>query len=195
MVLAAGSSSRMGTPKQLLRVGSRTLLRRSVEEAIASSVSATFVVVGVEAERMRNELADLPVVFVENARFAQGIGTSICAGIGAIERETSAFDAVVLLTCDQPHVSVSLIDRLIAEHEARSAALVASSYAGTVGIPALFAREYFSALRELPSERGAKEILLRQRDRVVAVEFEAGAVDLDTPAEYEQFRGDRSATS
>ena len=186
IVLAAGSSSRMGTPKQLLRVGSRTMLRRSVEEAIASSVAATFVVVGAEAERMRYELADLPVLVVENGRYAEGIGRSISAGIAAVEREASAFDAVVLLTCDQPHVSVSLIDRLIAAHETTSAALVASSYAGTVGIPALFAREYFSALRELPSERGAKEILLRHRDRVVAVEFEAGAVDIDTPADYER---------
>jgi molybdenum cofactor cytidylyltransferase len=74
VVLAAGSSSRMGTPKQLLRVGSGTLLRHAVEQAIASSVRATFVVVGANAEQMDDELRQLPVSLVENARFRGGNG-------------------------------------------------------------------------------------------------------------------------
>ena len=186
IVLAAGSSSRMGTPKQLLRVGSSTLLRHSVEQAIASNVRATFVVTGAEAERMRNEIEDLPVVLIENPRFAEGIGTSISTAIAAIECEAPAFEAVVLLTCDQLHVLASTIDRLITEHEATAAALVAAAYADTIGIPALFAREYFGALRELRSNRGAKEILMRHRDEVVSFEFEAAAVDVDTPGDYER---------
>ena len=195
VVLAAGSSSRMGRPKQLLRVGADTLLRHSVEQAIASSVCATFVVIGANAQQMRDELRELPAALVENARFAEGMGTSISAAIQAIEREPSPFDAVVLLTCDQPNVSAESIDELIAEHARSAAPLVASAYAGTLGVPALFARDYFSALRELPPETGAKEILMRHRDDVVAVQFEPAAVDIDTPADYEQFTRGSGATS
>ena len=185
----------MGTPKQLLRVGSRTLLRRSVEEAVGSSVATTIVVVGAQPKQMREELADLPVLLVENTSYAEGIGTSIATGIAAVERASEAFDGVVLLTCDQPHVSAASIDKLIAEHQATGAPLIASAYADTIGIPALFAREYFSALRELPPDRGAKEILTRHRDRVIAVEFEAGAIDIDTPADYERLQRPGGATS
>ena len=185
----------MGAPKQLLRVGSGTLLRRTVEQAIASAARATFVVIGANAEQMRDELRELPVVLVENARFADGIGTSISAAIQAIEREASPFDAVVLLTCDQPNVSVASIDALVAEHARSAAPLVASGYAGTLGVPTLFVRKYFDALCELPPDKGAKEILMHHRDDVAAISFEAAAVDLDTPADYEQFKRGDAATS
>ena len=195
VVLAAGSSSRMGAPKQLLRIGSNTLLRRSVEQAMPSAARATYVVVGASAEHMRDELRELPVELVENTRFAEGIGTSISAAIHAIERAPSPFDAVVLLTCDQPHVSAASIDALIAEHARSAAPLVASAYAGTLGVPALFARGYFAALRELPPNEGAKEILIRNRNAVVTVQFELAAVDLDTPTDYERFTRGSGATS
>ena len=185
----------MGSPKQLLRVGSGTLLRRSVERAIASSARATFVVIGANAEQMRDELRQLPIALVENGRFAEGIGTSISAAIQAIEREPAAFDAVVLLTCDQPHVTVASIDGLIAEHVRSAAPLVASAYAGTLGVPALFSRDYLRALRDLPADKGAKEILVRHRDDVIAVSFEPAAVDLDSPLDYERFTRGESATS
>ena len=186
IILAAGPSSRMGAPKQLLRLGSRTLLRRSVEEALASTVSATFVVLGSDAEMMSNEVGDLPVVLVQNCRWPEGIGTSVSAGIARIENHQPPFDAAVLMTCDQPHVSAATIDRLIEGHQSSAKPLVASSYAGTLGVPALFARQYFEALLQLPGGNGAKEILLRHRDEVAAIEFEAGALDLDTPADYER---------
>ena len=187
VVLAAGSSSRMGAPKQLLRVGSNTLLRRSVEQATASAARATYVVIGASAAHMRDELRQLPLEVVENTRFADGLGTSISAAVHAIESAPSPFDAVVLLTCDQPYVSAASIDALIAEHARSAAPLVASAYAGTLGVPALFARDYFAALRELPPNKGAKEILIRNRDAVVTVQFEPAAVDLDTPTDYERF--------
>lgn len=195
VVLAAGLSRRMGQPKQLLRIGTRTLLRRITEEALASSVGSTFVVAGAARELMRAELESLPVIVVENTRFADGIGTSISAGVAEVERLRPETDALVLLACDQPHVSVSLIDRLLSVHTTTEAPLVASAYAGTLGIPALFARSYFPALLELPPDRGAKEILLRHRDRVVALDFEEGAVDLDTMRDYEQWAETRRATS
>lgn len=189
LVLAAGNASRMGTAKQLLAIGSQTLLRRAIEAAMASSVGATFVVIGANAERMRDELRDLRVEVVENRRWSEGIGTSVSAGIDAIAQQQPTFGAAVVMTCDQPHVSAATIDALIAQHEAAAAPLVASRYSGTIGVPALFGRQYFDALRQLPAEKGAKELLLRHRNHVATVEFALGAIDLDTPADYERFRG------
>ena len=194
VVLAAGASSRMGTAKQLLRLGSRTLLRRSVEEALASAARETVVVVGAEAERMRHELRDLPVVTVENTRWAEGIGSSVSAAADFIRRQQPEFDALVLMTCDQPHVSAATIDRLIAEHDVSAKSIAASGYAGTIGVPALFSRACFDALSQLPADRGAKDILLRHRTDVAEVEFEPGATDLDTPADYERFTGSRATS-
>jgi molybdenum cofactor cytidylyltransferase len=195
LVLAAGASRRMGTAKQLLRLGSRTLLRRIVEESLASAARETFVVLGPEAERMCEELHGLPATIVENPRWAAGIGTSVSAGIATIGNHRPQFDAAIVLTCDQPHVSTATLNRLIDEHDASGKPLIGSAYADTIGVPALFSRAYFDALTQLPPETGAKEILRRSPDDVLPVEFALGAVDLDTPSDYDRFARSADATS
>ncbi len=173
----------MGEPKQLLRVGASTLVRHTAEQAIAADVAKTIVVLGAEAEAVRAELRDLPVELIENARWSEGMGRSIAAGV------ESATDcaAVVILTCDQPHVSAAIINRLIAEQEATGKPIVASAYGGTLGVPALFAREFFEALRQLAPNEGAKRLFVEHRKSVSSVDFAEGAVDLDTPPDYERF--------
>jgi molybdenum cofactor cytidylyltransferase len=195
IVLAAGASRRMGRPKQLLRVGASTVLRHAVEEALASNASATFVVVGAEAEKMRDDLRSLAVAVVENARWAEGLGSTIAAGVAAVCNKQPPFEALVLMTCDQPHVSATTINRLIAEHERSGKPMVAAAYGDTVGVPALFACECFEALRQLSPESGAKSLLMQRRNDVAVIAFEAGAVDLDTPTDYERFAGSEAATS
>jgi xanthine/CO dehydrogenase XdhC/CoxF family maturation factor/CTP:molybdopterin cytidylyltransferase MocA len=195
IVLAAGASSRMGAPKQLLHVGTSTLLRHSVEQALASDVRATFAVIGAEAETMRRELRDLPVTIVENTRWAEGLGTSVAAGVRCIVHQQPAFEAAVLMTCDQPHVTAATINTLVAECESSGKPMVAAAYGDTVGVPALFAHELFDRLLHLPPNCGAKTVLLQRPDDVAVVNFEAGAVDLDTPADYERFIGGDIVTS
>jgi molybdenum cofactor cytidylyltransferase len=182
LILAAGSSSRMGEPKQMLRFGSSTLLRHIVEEALASDAASTLVVIGAEADAIRREV-DQRVAIVENARWSEGIGTSISAGVEA----ANDFDAVVILTCDQPHVSAATINCLIAEHESGGKPMVACAYGNTLGVPALFARELFAKLRRLPADEGAKRLLFQDRECVGTIEFGEGAVDLDTAMDYARF--------
>lgn len=195
IVLAAGSSSRMGTAKQLLRLSGRTLLRCSAETALASMARVVVVVVGSQAALMRDELRDLEVSVVENPRWAEGMGTSISASVGWITAQADPFDAAVLMTCDQPHVVGATIDRLIVEQESSGKRLVASRYGGTVGVPALFTREYFASLCRLPPEQGAKHLLRGHEADMAVVDFEEGAIDLDTPADYERLARDSKATS
>jgi len=181
LVLAAGSSTRMGSAKQLLQLGDSTLLRHSVQQARASNVTRTIVVLGAEADGARGELTD--VATIENPRWSEGIGTSISAGVAA----AMECDAVVILVCDQPHVSTALINRLIDEHTVSRKPIVASRYSDTVGVPALFAREFFDALQQLAPDEGAKRLLHQHRESVAAVDFPKGAIDLDTPQDYERF--------
>ena len=181
VVLAAGSSTRMGQPKQLLPLRASTLLRHVVEQTLASNISRTIVVLGAEADRLRDELGGIETV--ENARWSEGIGTSISAGVAAAKD----CDAVVILVCDQPHLSAPLINRLIDEHRSSGKPIIASRYSNTLGVPAFFAREFFDELQQLPPNEGAKRLLNQHREAVAPVDFPEGAVDLDTPADYQRF--------
>jgi molybdenum cofactor cytidylyltransferase len=180
VLLAAGASTRMGRPKQLLPYAGSTLLRHAVETAIASKCSPVIVVLGAEADACRGELSGLPVDCVENPNCAQGIGTSIHAGLSAVP---TTVGAVVLTVCDQPLVTGEHIDALVDSYLA-GAAIVASAYAGTIGVPALFSRAYFGGLARLGPTEGAKRLLTKHAAAVYAVDFEAGAVDIDTKADY-----------
>jgi molybdenum cofactor cytidylyltransferase len=198
VVLAAGGSSRLGMPKQLVRWRGRTLLRRAVETALAGvrrggtgtgrtaraatvPLGPVVVVLGSEAERLRAELRGLPVVFAVNADWANGLSSSVRAGLDA------AGDAggVLFVAADQPFVTADLLRRVVAAFRA-GAPIVACAYAGTLGVPALFDRAYFGELAGLEGDAGAKRIIERHRDVVRVVGFERGATDVDT-------RGDRES--
>jgi molybdenum cofactor cytidylyltransferase len=182
VILAAGGSTRMGQPKQLLPWQGQSLLRRAVDAALGAGCHPVVVVLRPAAERLRLELSGIPVTLVENAEWELGPGTSVQAGVGAI----GLADAVVFLVCDQPLVDAVHIHQLINAHQTTGLPMAASEYGGTVGVPALFGREYFAALMELTPATGAKQVLLRNRDLVVAVPFPAGERDIDTPADYER---------
>lgn len=184
IVLAAGGSSRMGRPKQLLPFRGRSLLRHAAGVALAGGCDPVVVVLGAGADRLRAELDGLPVTTAENPDWEQGPGTSVRAGVAAV----GAADAVVFLLCDQPLVDAAHVRRLVAAHRATGRPMVASGYGGSVGVPALFARACFPALLATPPAAGAKPLLTRDPDAVAVVSFPAGAVDLDTPADYERRR-------
>jgi len=183
VVLAAGGSTRMGRPKQLLPWRGRTLLRHTVDVAAESNCEPVVVVLGAAADRLRAELDGLPVVTAENPNWESGPGTSIATGVIAI----GPADAVVFLACDQPLVDAAHVRRLIDARRTTGRPMAASGYAGAVGVPALFARECFPDLRSLPPGAGAKHLLARRPDAVAVVPFPAGAIDLDTPDDYERF--------
>lgn len=184
VVLAAGASSRMGRPKQLLAFRGQSLLRRAARVALEAGRNPVAVVLGAEAARVRPELAGLAVTVAVNPDWEDGPGTSVRLGLAAVEAADP--DAVLFLLCDQPLVDAEHLCRLLAEFRVSGRPMVASAYAGVVGVPALFARECFAALRSLPPAAGARQLLSRNPDAVTAVPFPAGAVDLDTPADYEQ---------
>jgi molybdenum cofactor cytidylyltransferase len=184
VVLAAGGSTRMGSPKQLLPVNGESLIRRAAKTALASRCAAAFVVVGAHASAVTRQLHGLGLVVVRNPRWRDGLGSSIGVGVGEVAAAHPAFDAALITLVDQPAVTSALLDRLLRAAEAAPAGLVACEYAGTVGVPALFAACHFNALRALKGDRGGKALLSAHADAVVRIPFGPAAIDIDTPEDY-----------
>jgi len=178
LILAAGGSTRFGEPKQFLQFEGETLLRRVAKAAHGAGCAPVVVVAGDCADRVTAELHDLPVQVVQNAEWRCGIGTSIKRGLAHLRHGVSA---IVILACDQPFVSVEIIRKLCGEDRP----IVASGYAETVGIPALFDARYFDELASLPDNAGAKSLIEANAADLAVVPFPEGVMDIDTRANYE----------
>jgi molybdenum cofactor cytidylyltransferase len=185
VILAAGGSSRMGSPKQLLPWQGKSLLVRACQEAIEAQCGPVVVVLGAHADRMRPHISSLNVNAVVNDDWTSGMGTSIRLGIRSI---TSALpvDAAILCVCDQPHVTAGVYQTLIKAFRASHMPIVASKYADAIGTPALFSATLMPQLLALKDDEGGKSILTRLAHDVLAVPFPLGAADIDTPEDYER---------
>ncbi|MEZ5427150.1 MAG: nucleotidyltransferase family protein [Pyrinomonadaceae bacterium] len=188
ILLAAGESRRMGSPKQILRFEGETLLRRAARAAVESDCRPVIVVLGAGAEILRNELERLPVEIAVNRDWPDGMGGSIRAGLERLLEIDVEVEAAIITVCDQPAVSAGVIGRLIEKYLKTGALIVASAYARTLGVPALFDRRIFSELKELPPGSGAKMLIERYSAEVVSVPFPEGAIDIDTPEDYRRMR-------
>ncbi len=186
-ILAAGASTRMGTPKQLIELDGKPLLLRAVEAALASAAWPVVVVLGAHTEKIRPILARLPVLVTENPAWAEGMAASIRAGVTTLQQFSRGLDAAVIALCDQPAFSADTIARLVAAQHASGRSIVAAHYAGRHGAPALFLREHFPTLVSLTGEEGARALLNSDLDRVAPVDLPELALDLDTPADLAAF--------
>jgi molybdenum cofactor cytidylyltransferase len=188
MILAAGASTRMGAPKQLLELAGRPLVVHAAEAALASSAWPVVVVLGAHAEKIRPALARLPVLVAENPAWAEGMAASIRAGMTTLRQFSQQLDAALVALCDQPAFSAEVIAQLIATQRTTGRSIVAARYGGHAGAPALFLREHFPALAALTGEEGARALLNGDPGGVATVDLPGLALDLDTPADYASLR-------
>ena len=186
LILAAGESSRLGQPKQLIQFHGKSLVRRMVDAARKARCSPTVVVIGSDREEVERELKAESVVIVENKNWRLGMSTSIRAGVRRLIDDAPTLEAVVLLVCDQPFVDARTIARLITLREKTKRAIVASRYANTLGVPALFDRSCFQELAALDNATGAKTVILSNHERVAEFPFPEGRIDIDTLDDYEK---------
>jgi molybdenum cofactor cytidylyltransferase len=184
VILAAGASTRMGTPKQLLPVKGQPMIVRTVEAALASPAWPVIVVLGAQAEKIRPVLARLPVLIAENPAWAEGMAASIRAGMTTLRQFSRSLDGVLVTLCDQPEFSATIIAQLLAAQRNSGRGIVAAHYHGRNGAPALFLRGHFPALAALTGEEGARALLNGTPERVTSVDLPALGIDLDTPADY-----------
>ena len=190
ILLAAGGSTRLGHPKQLLPYRGRTLLRHAAETALASLCRPITVVLGAEADRLRPELVGLEVILAENTGWAQGMGSSIRAGLTALETAAPGLAGVVMMLCDQPLITSGALNTLVQTYRDTGHSLVASEYDGTRGVPAFFSRALFPELSALSKAQGAKQIIARHAVATIALPLPTGIWDIDTAADYERLIGD-----
>jgi molybdenum cofactor cytidylyltransferase len=186
LILAAGESSRLGHPKQLIQFRGKSLLHRIADAAKKARCSPTVIVIGSDREEVERELKAGDAIIVENQNWRLGIGTSIRVGVRRLIDKAPTLEAVVLLICDQPFVEARTIARLITLREKTKRAIVASRYANTLGVPALFDRSCFPELLALDNATGAKTVILSNRERVAEFPFPKGRIDIDTLEDYEK---------
>jgi molybdenum cofactor cytidylyltransferase len=189
VILAAGESSRFGAPKQLAQFRGQTFVRRIADVAEQAGCWPVVVVAGSDAAKIRAEISS---TIVENENWRNGIGSSIRTGVEHLMKIEPETAAIVLLVCDQPFVDAAVIRHLIALREKSGKDIVASSYSGTLGVPALFSRSLFSELMSLSGESGAKKIIFGNRDRVAELPLPEGNIDIDTRADYENLTRESS---
>jgi molybdenum cofactor cytidylyltransferase len=185
VILAAGSSSRMGTPKQTLQFHGNSLLRHATLAALDAGCRPVVVVTGANAELCTRELDGLEVSDAFNPDWETGMASSVRAGIERLLSIDANIGAAVLLLCDQPHVTADVIAGLVAAHEATRKPVIASSYVENFGVPALFDRTLFTELMQLQGMSGAKEIIKRHASDARLIPFPQGSVDVDTPDDFE----------
>jgi molybdenum cofactor cytidylyltransferase len=178
VVLAAGASTRFGSPKQLVRLNGRPLLHLAVSRAVEVAGQAVTVVLGANAADLAPLLRHTPAAVIVNRDWHEGMGSSVRAGIA---RVPATADAALLMLADQPAVTAEDLRRLAATWRRQPHCIVAAYYAGVTGVPAIFPREDFTALGGLRGDAGARAILKRGGGRVVRVPLPAAAIDIDTP--------------
>jgi CTP:molybdopterin cytidylyltransferase MocA len=170
VILAAGASTRLGRPKQLITLAGETLLERAVRVATEADCWPIVVVLGAEAGQILAQCSLRSVAVLTNPWWQEGMASSVRLGVAAV----SSWDGVVLMTCDQPAVTPEHLHRLMS-----AGGLTASGYAGSRGVPAYFPASSFPQLMELTGDSGARSLL----HSATAVPLADGELDLDTEAE------------
>jgi molybdenum cofactor cytidylyltransferase len=181
----------MGSPKQTLRFRGESLLRRAALAALGAGCRPVIVVTGANAELSRGELRGLDVLEVVNALWETGMASSVRAGVRALAGTDA--DAAVLMLCDQPHVTAEVISGLVAAHRASGSSVVASTYGGGFGVPAVFGRALFAELARLEGAAGAKQVIKRHATGAHFLPFPAGEVDVDTPDDFSRLTAQEAA--
>lgn len=188
ILLAAGESSRFGTPKQLAELGGKSLLRRAAETALEANLGPVNVVLGAAEELCRTTLSGIPVNHVLNPVWKAGMGGSIIAGL--CPWIDSPLEGVIIMLADQPGVMASHLRDLAAADASNH--IVASRYAGQLGVPAWFSVRKFDALLKMKSDQGAKQIIAGEAS-AAWLDLPCAAWDVDTPADLMRIASDLTA--
>jgi CTP:molybdopterin cytidylyltransferase MocA len=182
IVLAAGASRRLGTPKQLLMLGGETLLERTLRVAKEAGAAPAIAVLGAHAEQIAAATTLNDSFVVINAHWSNGIASSIHAGLNALARQAPDATGALLLTCDQVRLTTGHLRALLDAFDAGSSvAIVASSYAGVTGVPAVFPRGAFQRLFALRGDQGARALFKDRAQPLITVPLAGGEVDIDLP--------------
>ncbi|MFD2916455.1 nucleotidyltransferase family protein [Psychroserpens luteus] len=184
LMLSAGSSTRMGSTKQLLPIGNKTLLGLSIENALQTNAKKVFCVLGSNAENIKNSISQYDIEIIINPNFKEGLSSSIVEGLNHIDNTN--FDAVLIMLSDQPKIDSNYINLLILSSEKHPTQIIASQYEKTIGVPVIFPKKYFKQLQQLEGDKGAKDFLNIHKAQVISIKSDK-LIDIDTQEDYLNF--------
>ena len=189
IIIAAGSSSRLGRPKQLLLIDGTPLLQRAIRCAEEAGASPVFVVLGAQRELIENSIDFGAAKIVANHEWEEGLASSIRTAVKTVHAEAPDAEGLLLMTCDQPRVTAEHLHRLILMSYAQSApTAIASTYGGTRGVPAIFPRQAMGDLLALRGDKGARTLLAKPPWPVISIPLAGGEIDIDSPEDLEKIR-------
>jgi len=185
VILAAGASTRLGKPKQLLQYHGKTLLDHSVNEAINAKADAVVVILGKNADLLQNKIDNQKVNVVINKDWEEGMAASVRLGLATLLKIKPYIDAVIFMVCDQPHISSLVLNELITRQQKTTKQIVTCNYGGSIGPPALFHKKYFRELAKVKGDIGARNIIQQNMNDVATILFPEGKIDIDTQEDYD----------
>ena len=188
IILAAGPSTRLGKPKQLLQYKGESLIRRAVRAGVETGCDPIVVVVGANSEKIQPEIDPQTVHVVKNINWEEGIGSSIRTGLSKLLKLTPQIGETIIMLCDQPFADSALLKKLIHKRRSTDKGIVACQYGDTVGVPVLYSKICFPELLALKGDEGAKKLLARHQQEIATVLFMEGTIDIDTAEDYEALR-------
>lgn len=186
LLLTAGSSSRMGEPKALLSWGPKTVIQHILDQIQEAGLEKVLLVTGAHHQEIQTAFRGEPIPICYHRDWELGMGSSISKGIQAIEQQFVGVSAVLVLLVDQPLISSAYLRELTTAHSRNSNAIIASDYGDFAGVPALFPREFWDALKQIPTGQGAKGLIARFREQCSILNPAEAIVDIDTPEAYQQ---------
>lgn len=184
LILAAGSSTRMGKAKLLLLIGKKTLLENAIENAVQSNANQVFCVLGKHAEELQESIRKYDIISIYNPNFENGLSSSIVEGIKQIQQDS--YDSVLIMLADQPNIDTLYLNALIESFQNAPSKITASNYSGVCGVPAIFPKHTFSQLLKLKGDKGAKELLNSHMEDVISIKSDK-LIDIDTQDDYLNF--------
>lgn len=185
VILAAGSSSRLGYAKQLVKFRGKSLLQHAIDISDSLAFETKVLVLGARANEIEEKINRKNFEIVMNENWEEGISTSIRTGLLSSQEQKKDLDHILILLSDQPFVSKERIQELIrVQLESKSSATF-SEYAGNIGVPAIFSAEVFPQLKSLKGDEGAKKLIYEKKFDFQTVKFEKGTFDVDTTEDVE----------
>jgi molybdenum cofactor cytidylyltransferase len=183
--LAAGESSRLGTPKQLLMYKDKTLMQHTIDKTLSLGMD-TFIVLGAYGDEILKQLNTFDARIVVNEQWDEGLASSIRKGLEHALTSNPETEAVILVLCDQPFLSAEILQQIIGKYHDTGLPIIHCQYGEASGPPTLFHRSMFPYLMELKGSQGAKKVVDKFPDQVALIDFPQGALDIDTPEDYQQ---------
>jgi len=184
IILAAGRSARLGSPKQLLTYQGKNLLQHTIDIASESEIGPIIVVLGSGMEEISAKLDKNFLTIAENPNWERGMASSVVCGLNTLNNLHPDVESAIIMVCDQPFINAKLLRELIKKQEETGCSIVASNYENIKGTPALFHKVHFHELSMLDGDRGAKFLIKKYAESVQTISFPKGGIDIDTIEDY-----------